>query len=83
MLLLNADSKAVGEFQQTNFNTSYVVIKPTTYLYTCLCRKYFNTSYVVIKRDAAAVLGLNPYNFNTSYVVIKRWTTTRKFDIED
>ena len=50
MLLLNADSKAVGEFQQTNFNTSYVVIKRDGSKEDGNYPLNFNTSYVVIKR---------------------------------
>ena len=64
--------------QYTNFNTSYVVIKPGIQDRYFIEISNFNTSYVVIKRRTEILIARFRFNFNTSYVVIKHFKTLQR-----
>ena len=50
MLLLNDNQNVETTINESNFNTSYVVIKPFNTLIFSIIFQYYNTSYVVIKQ---------------------------------
>ena len=72
MLLLNTIPPRKSRTLSTNFNTSYVVIKPVLVNVITMNINNFNTSYVVIKPFETCAYTARYVNFNTSYVVIKR-----------